>query len=355
MLDDPADFLSEFGKFIEQPYGPGELLVRSGRIAHDLATGRYVTGNARFGEDCHSIANVNVIGYSHLTGHHHIVASRAGTGDANLAAQQVMLTDLAIVADHHQVVDFGAHANAGRAKSAPVYRAACPHLDIVFEFHPAELGNLHVSPLLRAISKAISPDDGICMNNHAIPQNAFIGNIGMGMQRDIVAQFAEAADNGAWVENGIGTNHGPLAYQGKGTNAYPRGQTCRWMHVGSRAYARTYVRKAAPKLPHHQGKGIKWIGNADDRPAVDRYVSRHNGRGCEAGVPGAQVLLVFDKCDVARLCLGKCPGIRYGYVAIAEEFTPHTLCQGPDGDSHGGPHFPCKPQKPITVSLRKLT
>ena len=54
------------------------------------------------------VADVDVIGHADLAGHDDVVPGRGRAGDADLADEQVVPADLAVVADLHQVVDLGA-------------------------------------------------------------------------------------------------------------------------------------------------------------------------------------------------------------------------------------------------------
>jgi hypothetical protein len=104
---------------------------------------------------------------------------------------------------------------------------------------------------------------------------------------------------------------------------------------------------SATKLLDYLGEGHQRVANADDRATVYRHIPWDNSSGGPTQMPCVQVLLVFDERNVARLCLGEGAGIRDGQVGVAQDFAPHPLGQGPDGDGHGGPHFPCKSQNPI--------
>jgi hypothetical protein len=66
------------------------------------------------------------------------------------------------------------------------------------------------------------------------------------------------------------------------------------------------------------------------------------------------VLIVLHECDVAGLGLGEGASVRDEQVAVAEDFSPHTLGQLPDGDCHGGPLFRASRDTPIPWVTRRV-
>ena len=58
-----------------------------------------------------------------------------------------MLADHNIVADLHEVVDFGAFADDGFSEASTVNRGVGSDFDIVANFHDADLVDLHMAAL----------------------------------------------------------------------------------------------------------------------------------------------------------------------------------------------------------------
>src|ERR1700722_15136410 len=79
-----------------------------GNVAHDAA----FPGNPRMR------ANAEMVAHRGLTADHHAVTDRRAAGDANLACQRAAGADMNIVGDLHQIIDRGAGADDGVAKSA---------------------------------------------------------------------------------------------------------------------------------------------------------------------------------------------------------------------------------------------
>src|SRR5262249_7891176 len=117
---------------LQQAHEDAHLLVlRHGRRAQVALTAGHVAHHPRLGPKHGPVPDLDVIRDADLAGHHDIVAGRAGAGDADLADEQVVPADPAVVADHHQVVDFRPLANARRLEGAAVNGRASADLHIV--------------------------------------------------------------------------------------------------------------------------------------------------------------------------------------------------------------------------------
>ena len=96
-----------------------------------------VAVDARLGADDHAVADLGLVLDPRLAGHDHVVAGRAASGDADLAAEQVVPADLVVVADHDEVVDLRPLADPGRLERGAVDRAVGADLDVVADLEPA--------------------------------------------------------------------------------------------------------------------------------------------------------------------------------------------------------------------------
>src|SRR5262249_20656193 len=105
--------------------------LRRGRAAEHALALRHVARHAGLGADDGPRADVDVVRDADLAGTHHVIARAAGAGDAHLADEQVVLADLAVVADLHEVVDLGAGADARGLERAAVNRRAGPDLGVI--------------------------------------------------------------------------------------------------------------------------------------------------------------------------------------------------------------------------------
>jgi hypothetical protein len=71
-----------------------------------------------------------------------------------------VLSDDHVVADLHEVVDLGAFADPGAAKTRAVHRGARADLHIVVDLHDARLAHLAMPPLAELVTKSIRANDG---------------------------------------------------------------------------------------------------------------------------------------------------------------------------------------------------
>ena len=145
------------------------------------------------------IADRKVIRDTHLAGHDNVIASARRARDADLTAQDVMFPDLAVMADHHQVVDFRSRSDAGDAECSPIDRAASPNFDVVLDLDRSQLRYLQVPAILHSIAKPIRADDGIRMHNDAVAEPTMIVEHDMRMKNHVMAQLTVSANRrGAW-------------------------------------------------------------------------------------------------------------------------------------------------------------
>src|SRR5258708_2412729 len=111
---------------------------------------------------------MHMIGHADLPGNNDVVARAARSRDAHLAGNQVMLADSAIMADLHQVVDFGSQPNARRLEGPPIDGRAGPDLDIILNFHSGQLWDFDVLALLQAVAESIGSDDRVGVDDDAL-------------------------------------------------------------------------------------------------------------------------------------------------------------------------------------------
>src|SRR5690349_3633205 len=121
------------GQFLQGEHHSYLLLVRSGRDTEDLRLRRDIARHSTLRADRDLIRD------THLAGHDNVIASARRARDADLTAQDVMLPDLAVMADHHQVVDFRSRSDAGDAECSPIDRAASPNFDVVLDLDRSQL------------------------------------------------------------------------------------------------------------------------------------------------------------------------------------------------------------------------
>ena len=104
-----------------------------------------------------------------LPRHHHVVVDRRAAGDADLCCEQHAAADGDAVRDVHQIVDFGAGADARLADRRPIDRRVGANLDVVFDDDVGVLRDLQVrAVLLLREPEAVAADDDAVVQDHAV-------------------------------------------------------------------------------------------------------------------------------------------------------------------------------------------
>ena len=136
-----------------------ELLLANGRgrLAEDDFTVGHVVGDTRFGAQHSAISDMNVVANAHLAGHDNVVAGGRAAGDTDLATDEVMFTDAAVMGYLHQVIDFGAFADNRRSVGPSVDRGAGSDLDVGADFDIAELGGEFVPSAVFLVAESRRP------------------------------------------------------------------------------------------------------------------------------------------------------------------------------------------------------
>src|SRR5262249_45576682 len=137
-------------------------------------TGRDVFGHAGLGADHRAAADVYVIGDAHLARKNHMIAGAAGAGNPHLADEEVVATDLAVVADLHQVIDLGPRADARGLEGAAVDGGASADLDVVADLHVAQLRHLDVAAVLEAEAEAVGPEHCVGVNDGPVAEDGAV-------------------------------------------------------------------------------------------------------------------------------------------------------------------------------------
>src|SRR5207245_879760 len=107
-------------------------------------------------------------------------------GDANLADQQVVRTDAAVVGDHHKVVDLRPQADARGLEGAAVDGGAGADLDVIADLDAAQLRHLDVASLVLAIAEAIGAEDGVSVDDDAVAEHAALVEDSLRIQGHVI-------------------------------------------------------------------------------------------------------------------------------------------------------------------------
>ena len=128
-----------------------------------------------------------MVRHTHLACQDHAIADCRASRNADLAANHAILSDLHVVADHDQIIQFCTAANSGRTNRSPIDRRAGADLGVITQDHcpqridPNDFGVRRVNPpfclcgldtsrFRRHEAKSVSTDTGVCVNDDAVTQ-----------------------------------------------------------------------------------------------------------------------------------------------------------------------------------------
>ena len=92
---------------------------------------------------------------------------RVDPGDADLGHDQTVFSNLNIVSDVNQIIDFRSGSDARFAGGRAIHGDIGADLDVVFHDHSADLRNLVVDAALRGKAVAVGAQHRAGLNNHA--------------------------------------------------------------------------------------------------------------------------------------------------------------------------------------------
>ena len=278
VLFDSLYVFTDLGDSLQRHEDAFLLALGSGGGAEHALTGGYILGNSGLGADNGPVANVHMIDDAGLTGEHDVVAGRARARDADLADEQIVPANAAIVSDLYEVVDLRPVSDPRGLKRSTVNRRASADFHVVAKFNMAELRNFDMATVMEPVAKAISADNRIRMNDDSVSDHRTVVEHAVGVNRYVVADTAEAPDGGA-AENPTTSSDGRAFAHGykrvdAGIAADLGGTMNRRFGIDP-DYA---VLCSAVHVPHNCGKGVERICNLDDWEAIGLERKRHYRR-----------------------------------------------------------------------------
>ena len=243
---------------------------------------------------------MHVVADPHLTGHHHLVAGRRAARDADLRANQIVLAQSTVVADHHQIVELRALANRGRAIRAPIDRGASADFHVVADFHVAKLRGQLVSPFVLAVAETIGADHRAGVDNRAIANLRLFVQHHVGKHRDVASDHATGHDPRARVDRRARADHHVVANHRQRMHVDAGGQLRGLADDRIRAEARALLGAAGAKVLDDLGERFVDVVDLDCGHAVALEFGRnHRGRGRRLRQPRGAFLAVGQR-DLSR-------------------------------------------------------
>ena len=175
-----------------------------------------------------------MIGDSDLPRAHDVIAGRHRTGQSHLGDEQVVAADLAVVSDHHQVIELRPLADHRFVDHRAVDRRAGADLDVVFDPHGAEVRDPLVPAVDDAVSKAVRSDHRAGMNRDTASHDDVFIQDRVRMKYDVVADVAAAADDGPRMDVAVVADHHSRGDMRTGMNVRVPADLGRRTHISAR-------------------------------------------------------------------------------------------------------------------------
>src|SRR5579871_328536 len=172
---------------------------------------RHMVGDAGHAADNDEIAQHHTPGYAHLTGEH------------------AMASDLRVVPDLHQIINFGALADHSIAECTSVDGRVGADLNLVLHDHPAKLRNFHMAIGAGRKSETRAADLGAGLND-GIVTDIRKRYDGVGSNLSTAADHHATADNGMRSDVRLLANLGPRSDDHAGPEHDPVTDARGWMH-----------------------------------------------------------------------------------------------------------------------------
>jgi hypothetical protein len=213
-----------------------------------------------------------------------------------------MLSNLHIMSDLHQVIDFGPLANPCPPEAGPINGRICPNFHIVIDLNNAGLRNLNVPPAFEFEPKAIAPQYNPAMQDDAVSQNTSssngdaIRNAAVFPDNRITADVRSRPDHGSRANRRAGLDYGVRLHTDGVAEHYIRTDRRRGMN------SRWKNNRLGSELGEHFGKRESRIRTAnDERRNGLGEIRRHEDGRRFARLQRCNVLWVTEEGHLARL------------------------------------------------------
>ena len=200
-----------------------------------------------------------------LTTDYGAVADLGTASQADLGHNQAVGSDCHIVADLNQIIQFGASTDPGLSQRAAIDAGTRPDLDIIFDHYTSdgidanEFGieaanfagrdsRLDAAWFGRHISKAISSDRGICLNDHPATNLATVAYSDAGVKKRLFADHNVGADADMSHQSAMIGDLAARTYPAKGPDRHVLADGCARVNDGARMHPRVNVDRSIEKL-----------------------------------------------------------------------------------------------------------
>ena len=201
-------------------------------------------------------------GHAHLPGQDDVVADVRGAGQPHLRAEQAVPTYGRGVAHLHEIVDFGAAADAGFAHGGPVKAGVGLDFDVVFHYHRAGLDDLVVAAVVLASEAvAVAADYSAVLQHHAVAQLAVLAHHRVRVGGEVVADARAAVDGDEAVQAAAVADFHFVVNETVGTDGRVFSDLRLWRDDGGGVHP-TIERRRLVEEFERAGKGVVGVGGA---------------------------------------------------------------------------------------------
>src|SRR6185436_9306208 len=185
-----------------------------------------------------------MVGDGQMAGYHRIAAELAVTADARAAGNADAAGDggvranAAVVSDLDLIVQLDALLDHRVIERAAVHRGIGTDLDIVADYHPADLRYLEPAAFVHRHAESIRSDHRSGMEDNPLSDHAIVIDGAVGVQARATAYVGAAADKAVRADHGGVADLHPLFYHRAGAHRGGSRHARPGMHHGLRMNAR---------------------------------------------------------------------------------------------------------------------
>src|SRR5271166_2049632 len=135
-----------------------------------FAANHLLAGNPALCSQDRTRLDADVVGNANLASHHDAIFQHRAAGKSGLRGDYNVFSNLAVVGNVYQVVDFRSSTDARHVQGSAVDGRVSADLDVVLDLEPSDLRKLLVAArrLIAHVTEAVAAEHSAGMNDHAI-------------------------------------------------------------------------------------------------------------------------------------------------------------------------------------------
>ena len=201
--------------------------------------GRHILVEPRARADKSTVAHRQMPGRTRLCHKHNGPTNPRSARKTRLSHNNRVFTDVTVVTDLHEIVDFGSPPNACETEAAPINGRVGTDFHVAFDQQSSQLGRADTRIfLVTDKTKSLPSQDRPGMHNHAIPKLGALSNNRTGVEFAILTDLNIRVDVNTRMQDRSGTDSGSLPDGHTRSHRNPIGQFSRRRHHGPRTETR---------------------------------------------------------------------------------------------------------------------